>query len=232
MRGFSSVYLLVGILIFSALGGVYYLGKVSSKSASLPQVTETPKANTVSQISSSPAAIPLQLSSPASTSAPVKTSNPTPVNQSSTSPSSSPASTPTKIIYSLPAGWSTIKEQSGVLEVGYNPDLYNASVFNSRIDLNCKNSTNCGSHFIKVLSYNGGSRHQFIYDNLSAVKTSTTYEKSYLINNKSALMIYNLDISGSSAGGMIIIDNKTAILIESQASQKAIEQLLQTVRAF
>lgn len=131
--------------------------------------------------------------------------------------------------YQLPSGWQTISDNDNIFSIGFNPTNYNSFPHNSRIDLNSKQC--CSSIFLKVLPYDGGSRHNFISKNSGAVKISSTTEGEYSINGKPGLVLYDVDASGSNTVGMIAFSQNQALLIESQISSKAfIEQILSTFK--
>lgn len=139
------------------------------------------------------------------------------------------SSTAKKLVYNLPATWQTAKDTTGKLEIGYDPSSYNPNSLQSRIDLNSKAC--CSSIVFKLLPYDGSSRHQFISKNTGAIKLSNTLEKEYLIEGKSALFQYNVDFSGNSTVGVIVVDNSQAVLIESQSGDpKLIEKILSTFK--
>lgn len=143
--------------------------------------------------------------------------------------SPTPVIKPKVINYSVPQGWVTINDKTNFFSLAYDPSLYSPQTFDLRIDLISKK---CCSHiFNKVLDYNGGSRHNFIKTNIGYDVLSKTYEKEYLVGGKSALIIYDVDASGSSTVGAIVINPSKAILLESQTiDQSLIEQILATFK--
>ncbi|MDZ7587138.1 MAG: hypothetical protein U0946_05240 [Patescibacteria group bacterium] len=143
--------------------------------------------------------------------------------------SPSPKSNIKTLNYQLPSGWQTVSDKDNIFSIGFNPSDYNASTLNSRIDLNSKLC--CSSIFFKTLPYNGGSKHDFTYNNSTAVKVAATMEQEYLINGKSGMILYDVDASGSNTVGMIVLNSKQALLIESQTSSRSlIESILSTIK--
>ncbi|MDZ7587206.1 MAG: hypothetical protein U0946_05585 [Patescibacteria group bacterium] len=131
--------------------------------------------------------------------------------------------------YQLPSGWQIVSDQNNIFSVGFDPTNYHTSPSSLRIDLNSKQC--CSSLFLRVLPYDGGSRHSFINSNSGAVTTSSTTEQEYLIDGKSGLVLYDVDASGNNTAGMIVLNQTQALLIESQTSSKTfIEQVLSTFK--
>ncbi|MDO8657274.1 MAG: hypothetical protein Q7K55_00935 [Candidatus Levybacteria bacterium] len=133
------------------------------------------------------------------------------------------------LAHQLPSNWQTIKDISGKFEVGYDPSQYTVNALQSRIDLNSKQC--CASIFVKLLPYDGASRHQFISKNTGALKLPNTIEKEYLVSGKTALFQYNVDYSSVVTVGMVVANNSEAWLIESTTSNQAvIEQFISTLK--
>lgn len=142
-----------------------------------------------------------------------------------------PTTIPTKeISYSLPSGWETIKDTNNQFEIGFNPNELNASSYPARIRLNRKQC--CFSFDIRIESYDGGARHSLLNQNFQGYETnSNTFEKNYLINGKSGLVIYNVEYSSTTVIGMINIDRTKAFVFNSTGgNEQQIEQILSTIK--
>ncbi len=163
---------------------------------------------------------------------------PTPTN-STTTPAPTAAkstlrpSSATSLPYKLPEGWLLIGDKDNIVTIGHDPNTHTASSQENRIDLNAKKC--CSSYFLKILPYDGGSRHEFIRSNigaksLDALKTSNSSEKDYRISGNNGLFLYNYDLSGSCSIGMVILSSSSAVLIETQSCNiDDIEKHLSTI---
>lgn len=135
-----------------------------------------------------------------------------------------------KLSYTIPSSWQTTSDQSNSFQVSYDPNTYKVLPYDSRIDLS--SNTCCSSIFIKLLPYDGGSRHQFISTNIVGVENKpTTQEINYQINSKPGLFLYDIDYSGTNSVGMIVANSNQAWLIESQSSNiNLIESIISTLK--
>lgn len=234
-KGFAPIILILGIvLILGITGGAYFLS-VQNDTGMIPTPIIAPKACT-QEAKICPDGSTVGRSGPNCEFSPCplfkEKEGITPTNgvqhQISVTPTGSSLDVKT-LTYNLPSGWDIITEQNNIFQIGYDPNLYKASLSTSGIDLNSKSC--CSSFFINIIDYDGSSNPQFVLKNLGAVKTAKTYERNYIINGKIALIIFNLDISGSSTGGMIDINGKKAIVISSQAGdQRLVDQILSTFK--
>ncbi len=149
-----------------------------------------------------------------------------PVNQP---PNIPPTSSVSVLTYNLPSGWQLVQDDSITFEVGYNPAIWRvSSTNNSSITIGTT-----GTHYsVSLLPYNGGSRHQFIYDtmhitNPSENRTSGYHEANYTYNGWSCLVLYNFAFSASgTTWGMCAVDNTHAFFFDSIQD----EQIIRTVK--
>lgn len=157
-----------------------------------------------------------------------KTSTPLPstVPQETPTPTIIPAK---KITYKLPLGWQTIKDSSSQFEIGFSPNEFTAFSYPSRVDLIGKQC--CFNFFIRIEPYDGKSRHAFLNKHFQGYETfSRTFEKNYLVGERSGLVIYNVEYSSTTIIGMIDIDGKSAFVFSSTGSdEKEIEEILSTI---
>ena len=92
---------------------------------------------------------------------------------------------------------------------------------------------------MNLREYDGGSKHEFIRQSitdswtatLEEIKTKDSYEKEYLISNKSSLIIYNVNYTGACTVGMIMVDNNSAIYFRSEyCNHENLEPILKTIK--
>lgn len=151
-----------------------------------------------------------------------------------------------RLTYSLPAGWVTVSDTTGKLEVGYDPARYDASARDQRIDLSGR-WTGTGSD-VRRLGWNkhvylkspsGGSRHQELYkilgvDRNSASWKSPTYyaEREYSYSGWNCLVINGVDISQYPVawGYCPISANQALVLAFDGYNWSEIEQQLAAVK--
>ena len=143
--------------------------------------------------------------------------------------------TPTKaqalinsIDYSLPQGWLSVRDNSQLFEVGYNPatqdikmDKQSISVIYINLNNNPYYSPYASTQLFQVLPYNNGSRHAFIEKQLgesinSGNKSPGYYESEMNIDGKSCLVLNGISISQFyTVWGMCAINTKQALLFTS-----------------
>lgn len=135
-----------------------------------------------------------------------------------------------EINYSLPAGWETIKDSNNQFEIGFNPNEFNASSHPARVGVNRKQC--CFTFVIRIESYDGGSRHNLLNKHFQGYGTvPNTFEKNYLVNGKSGLVIYNVEYSSTIVIGMINIDGNSAFVFSSTGgNEQQIQQILSTIK--
>lgn len=138
----------------------------------------------------------------------------------------------TTVPYSLPAGWETIVSSDGVFQMSYDPQQFIASTSNGEIFLNNNAYVKSLAYYFTIKPYSGGSRHQKIYDYSGGGKSivwEKTYEKDYRIDGRSSLVLYNVDASMTTDIGVVIMDNKRLLYMNSGIANQAItEKILGT----
>ena len=130
------------------------------------------------------------------------------------------------LTYSLPAGWKTIQDPTATFEIGYDPINTKDSddkTFSGTMLLKMTTPVIGYSSFFSVSlkSYNGGSRHQFIYDSMGETPTKGDLypdyeEKECLLDGKNCLILNGISISQDPlVWGMCDAGNGQAFLITS-----------------
>ncbi len=144
----------------------------------------------------------------------------------------------TTLNYFLPEGWINAKDINSNIEVGYNPATYRVQPYENRVDINPLTDS-VKNYNLNIRGYDGESRHEFIRksisdswtDSLDDIKTASSYEKEYLISNKSSLIIYNVNYTGACTVGMITIDSNRAIYLRSYyCDHQSLEPILKTIK--
>jgi hypothetical protein len=136
--------------------------------------------------------------------------------------------------YNFPQNWKGVSDRDNVISIGYDPDKYNAASQEDQVGVTAKKGAS--SYWVKIRSYDGGSRHEFIRINigansLDALKTDDSSEKSYSIAGSTGLFLYNYDLSGSCSVGMIKLSSSSAALFETQmCGVSDIESILSTIQ--
>lgn len=227
-KGQAPILILFGIVIIIGIAaGAYYLGK--------SQTSRT---------------TPIPASSP--TFSPSLTSNPTPIPSSRPLPSVSP--TPTKqaesslnakkIAYNLPTGWQTAKNQNQDFEVGFNPQTMriNPIASSTQVWIEVQRPQPLQGYttyaIISLRPYDGGSRHNFIYQQLgytaqTALRERTSYynEVSYTYNNWSCLILFGLGFSAQgTTWGMCPTNSTQALFIQGPSTQLETEEFIKTIK--
>lgn len=108
-----------------------------------------------------------------------------------------------KLTYFLPSGWKTVQSSNRSFEVGYDPDTTRADVnsyVQDGISLFKENFTNAAYFTVRLMSYSGGSRHQFLYNYLGEKPAKEDlmpnyHEAEYLYDGKSCLFLVGISIS-------------------------------------
>ena len=171
---------------------------------------------------------------------PVSDSTPTPAVSVSIPPSSEtpievPTPTPKNVQtlkYALPKGWETATDNSGRLEVGYDPTILLPTPGNLNIYF-AHRAYPSSSISLTLRPYSGGSRHQFIYEELGyttemANKERFTdyYEKEYRYNGWSCLVLYGLGYSArGTTWGMCVTSSTQALFIEGSGEETTIKTI-------
>lgn len=201
--------LLVAMTCVAAVLGYLLLTSQCSKC----DVAESPEPQTVST------------PTPAET---MPSATPQPSTTSTANPSEPSA---TILSYQLPQGWQTATDNGRTFEVGYDATKFRQvsipSTITSRIDM-----AGPFNFFVRIEPYDGGSRHAFLQQFYKGYGTlPTTYEKNYLVNGKSALVIYNVDASATNIIGMVTINQSEAFSFSATGgTEKEIETLLASLR--
>lgn len=128
-----------------------------------------------------------------------------------------------KYYYKLPSGWENIQSDSGDLEVGYDskisrPDL---TYDQGAISIFTKGSIGGAAMRISLKTYEGGSRHSFIFNEMGVSPTKGDApekykEREFFYNDKSCLFLENIFYSQSpSIWGMCDMGGGKAILMTS-----------------
>lgn len=152
-----------------------------------------------------------------------------------------------KITYKLPSGWQTIKDTTGILEVGYDSARYGATAKEKQVDLSGKWVGTQGSDLRRlgwnknfyVTSYDGGPRHTELYKILGVTANSSDWkapnyysEREYSYNGWSCLIINGVNISQFPVawGYCPISSNEALVLTFDGYEWSEIEQQLTAVR--
>jgi len=177
------------------------------------------------RISVSPPLAPIPAITVAPTMAPTATFAPTKPVVTPNIPTSAPTSS---IKYFLPDGWDTYVHPTGLFSVGYNPTsqspmLYdddNLWITTKNLNSNKYYSPYSSSIFLRVASYNGGSRHSFIEKMIGGPigynKLDSYYEENYSIDGKNCLVVHGVQISqGPTVHGMCAINSQKALFFST-----------------
>jgi len=138
-----------------------------------------------------------------------------------------PTPKPVKVLsYNVPAGWQTVRDVTGAFEVGFNPadtkseTLSERSIYLYKLRPDPKYGY-ASFMSVRLLPYNGGSRHQFIYSQIGEKPrpddlTPQYKEVEYVYNNHSCLFLVGISISQfPTVWGMCDAGNHQAFLITS-----------------
>lgn len=159
------------------------------------------------------------------------------IDYSSSAPSSTDSSK--RLTYNLPIGWKTVQSSSLSFEVGYDPATTRADVnsyVQDGISLFKENFTNAAYFTVRLMSYSGGSRHQFLYNYLGEkpVKEDLMpnyHETEYLYDGKSCLFLVGISISQfPTTFGMCDAGGGKAFLITSFDNENY-EEPLRTIKS-
>lgn len=225
-KGFAPIIILVGILVIAAIGGVFYLGKQTSKPTQTQQVT--------SQATPTP-------TQDVSRERNLSVASPTP-NSSTSKPLDTKI---TVLSYSLPKGWVTITDKTGYIEIGYDPNIQEViTTKDLYIDIGGKwiaysnPSRRLGYPFSLIIrDYTGGSRHQFLYKEMGVEENSTIWkspnfsEEEFQYNNWPCLIFYGTDVSQFPSNiGVCPINNNQVIFFAVGGDKEATKQSIQTIR--
>lgn len=149
------------------------------------------------------------------------------------------------LTYALPPGWKTVQDKTGKLEVGYDPNKHTPVVRDSMIELT---GSRQDSFYLSLTPYNGGSRHQSLYEYLRVDKAHNPesinwkmpsfHEKEYQYNNWSCLVFYGVGISQyPTTQGMCVVSKSQAVMfgiagaLDPQGEEIA-EQTIRTIKVF
>jgi len=135
----------------------------------------------------------------------------------------------------VPSSWKTIQDTTNTYQLSYNPILFTATAGEGMIFLNNNegiNGKNERVYTFEKKQYDGNSRHIFINEHMGNTYTyKKTYEKSYNIDGKSALIIYNVDYRDITLLGIAPLDASSALLITGTNTEEAyIKGILQTLK--
>ncbi|MFZ2153544.1 MAG: hypothetical protein WAV41_05865 [Microgenomates group bacterium] len=132
------------------------------------------------------------------------------------------------IKYDLPANWLSVRDNSQLFEVGYNPATQDIKMDKQSISIIYKNLNNnpyysnyASSQLFQILPYNNGSRHAFIEKQLgetinSGNKFPDYFESDINIDGKSCLVLHGISISQFyPIWGMCAINSQQALLFNS-----------------
>ncbi len=164
-----------------------------------------------------------------------------------TTSSAAASTTPTlpRLTYVVPSGWTKIADPTGKFEGAYDPA--NSNLFEgggeglifSRKSLNDNGIGYRTYMTTKLLPYDGGSKHSFIYKNMNSGNTlqnqdkSDTYvEKEYSYNGKTCLFLSGISLSQfPNVWGMCDAGSGQAFLITFYETDSAIYlQSVQTIK--
>lgn len=154
-----------------------------------------------------------------------------------------------KLSYLLPSGWKTITSPNGRLELGFDPattQFQTTDTNPSGISLTGIWSTtpgqtrNLGSRYsFSIKSYDGGSRHNFLYRELSFKPYGTNYddipennyEREYQVSGWPCLVLFRIEISQwPQTWGICPISKTEALSFSMDGEEELVEKVLQTVR--
>ncbi len=147
-----------------------------------------------------------------------------------------PSAVSKQLTYLLLQGWKTAQDNDQSFEVGYDPNLFNVKSGDKIIEFFSKQFT--GSYGVSLESYDGGSRHQFIYKKLGytngvdeADKMEDYHEKEYNYQGWKCLVLYGLSFSASgNVWGMCPVNSSQAIFFGSPGGETETEQMIRTIK--
>lgn len=145
-----------------------------------------------------------------------------------------------RLTYRLPSGWKTAQDKEGNFEVGYNPinTITGDSIINGVSLWKLRPDPKLGymSFFaVRLLPHKGGSRHQFLYDQMGEKPRKQDLlphyqEIEYLYNSKSCLFLVGIGISQwPTTWGMCAAGNGQSFLITSYDDVNFVETV-QTIK--
>lgn len=145
--------------------------------------------------------------------------------------------------YKLPTGWKATADRSRVFEVAYDPKKSKPAsnlltdLFIDILKVGIPGPNQGYSFYITLTTYSGGSKHQFIYDQLGTTNPTSNSldnysEREYTYNGKSCLVLYNFVVSQSGAtNGMCDSENGKAYFFSIQTnSPELTERIIQTIK--
>lgn len=139
--------------------------------------------------------------------------------------------------YNLPSDWKTAQDKLGMFEIGYDPSISKVSepMVDNAVSL-FRTDRILGSFIsVRLLRYDGGSRHEFLYAQIGEkpVKEDllpSYHEKEYTYNGKSCLFLIGITISQyPTTWGMCDAGSGKAFLITSY-DDGDYEKTVQTIR--
>lgn len=155
----------------------------------------------------------------------------------SPTPTSIPAK---KLNYNLPSGWKTVKDPTGNFEIGYDPNYatptYPPPPEDKEISFGLVNTTCLSTcyYIVSIGSYDGGSRHQTIYNQLGINDPASSQSKDYHEDNFSyngwnCLVMYGLSFSAYfDTWGICPISSSQAIYLDGEPPNWG--QIIQTIK--
>lgn len=136
--------------------------------------------------------------------------------------------------YKLPGGWKIVRDKSEKFEFGYDPEVYGVlSQVENRVDLKYLSNGFYGGS-IRILDYDGGSRHKFLLKASGAEdyfdRNDDYFEKDYIYNGRSCLLISGAYVSMSNDSWMMCdIGAGKAVFINAQGGTNT-TSIMATVR--
>jgi hypothetical protein len=158
-------------------------------------------------------------------------------------------STKKTLPYLLPSGWKTVVSRDGRLEVGFDPtknQLLSEEATRSGVSFTGIWSTDPGQvrnlgyrYSFTIKPYDGGSRHNFLYRELSFKPFGTNYddtpndnfEREYLVQGWPCLVMFGIDVSQwTQVWGVCPISSNEAISFNMDGDETVVEKVLRTVK--
>lgn len=153
-----------------------------------------------------------------------------------------------QLTYSLPFGWSTIKDSSGEIEVGYDPAVTDVQSDSPNLGVRITGKWQYnpvkklgGDYSAYIGSYDGGSRHTNLHKAIGLSsemlaanqwKHPSYHEKEYSYNDWSCLVIIGVDISQyPQIWGICPTSSSKAVYITAGGLEDSvIEQFIKTIK--
>ena len=142
------------------------------------------------------------------------------------------------LTYALPQGWMTVKDATGKLQIGYDPNRDKPCGSTTDLDIGVcmKTSYGYGSHLsVRIYDYDGGSRHAFLYNHMSVPQKQDYLddynETEFMWNGNNCLFLNGIQISQSpTVWGMCALGNNQALFfVTFDREPEVYEQILKTI---